>query len=570
MSRVDPYINRLLFSRYLIEKRVGKGSFGTVYQGQIKNTNDKVAIKIEKREKNDIGTLETEAYRLIYLQGEGIPKIFCYGNNKSHNILVEELLGKSLEELFNNCNKKFSLKTVCVLGIEIIKLIQFVHSKYHIHRDIKPDNFMTGRLNNEDKIYIIDFGLAKKYYSTSKKQHIKFSEGKHLIGTARYCGRNAHRGYEQGRRDDIESIGYVLIYFLCGVLPWQGLKIKKLEDQFEKIAQKKYNTSFEELTEGQPEEFLKYFQHCDELQFEEQPDYEYLIGLFQSMIDKYCDDCFYDYDWQKKFCRTFSHLSSNQQELNKSRDVSLLVNNNNNVSALECSKYEEKEEIEDDDENDIETKKIKNKVFIKNEDNENFQNDDDFEENENENDDEESGRFGVKIKKNKRGRRSRSVVNINLNTDEIENYNKKIKNKNRNKNNINNNVNNRYNLNSTKESSNMINKKEITKIEKNDYMPYGSNCEIDKIKSWKYNNNINVIRNNEDYIKSKNNNYNNFRQNEEIKNYNNETHHPIDSVNESSYRSEEICQKKKRNRNRSMDDEKRCRGDIVKCQCIIF
>ena len=591
----DPYINRLIFSRYLIQKRVGKGSFGTVYQGIIKDSNEKVAVKIEKREKNDTGTLETEAYRLIYLQGEGIPKIFCYGNNQSHNLLVEELLGRSLEDLFNSCNKKFSLKTVCVLGIEMIKRIQFVHSKYHLHRDIKPDNFMTGRGANEDKIYIIDFGLAKKYYSTSKHQHIKFCEGKHLIGTARYCGRNAHRGYEQGRRDDIESIGYVLMYFLVGMLPWQGLKLKRQEDQFEKIAQKKYNTSFEELTEGQPEEFLKYFKHCDELQFEEQPDYEYLISLFQSMIDKYCDDCFYDFDWQKKFCRTFSHLSCNQ-EMNKSRDVSLLVNNNNNVSALECSKYEEDEEEEeeddDDEQNKIETKRIKNKIFIKNEDDGNFQ-ENDFEENNNENEDngeneindnegQESGRFGVQSKKNTHSRRSKSVIDVKLNSDEMDYYNNKVKNKNdnENKNNVNNNINN---LSSTKGSSKMINKKGTIKKEKNEY---GDSTEFDKQKSWKYNNNINVIRKNEnseekmEKQKNSNNNYNynncnNSKQSEDTKDYNNETHQPDDSINESSYRSEEGTKKEKRNRNRnrSMDDNIRYRkqDEYCKCkQCIIF
>ena len=202
---------------------------------------------MEVREHNNSGTLETEAYRLLYIQGEGIPKIYCYGNNQTHNILVQELLGKSLEELFNQCNKRFSLKTVCVLGIEMIRRIRYVHSRYHIHRDIKPDNFMIGRGEHENDIYIIDFGLAKKYFSTSKNQHIRFCEGKSLIGTARYCGRNAHRGYEQGRKDDIESIGYVLMYFLIGRLPWQGLKIKKGEDQFKKIAEKKYATSFEEI-----------------------------------------------------------------------------------------------------------------------------------------------------------------------------------------------------------------------------------------------------------------------------------------------------------------------------------
>ena len=365
MSKHDPYINQLIFSKYLVRKKVGKGSFGTVYQGVNTATNEKIAIKVEKREKNDPGTLESEALRLVYLQGEGIPKVYCYGNNAAHNLLVEELLGKSLEDIFNANGKPFSLKTVCVLGIEMIKRIQYIHSKYYIHRDIKPDNFMIGRGVNEKKIYIIDFGLAKKYYSASKAQHIKFCTGKHLIGTARYCGRNAHRGYEQGRRDDIESIGYVLMYFLLGILPWQGLKVKKNEDQFERIALKKYSTSFKELTEGQPEEFLLYFKHCDNLNFEDQPNYVYLIGLFQSIIDKYCRECFYDFDWKKDSC---THFSREVKEKNKSIDVSLIVNKNNDASAIDYSYNEEDDENdnqEEGDENNNKTKKIKKKeVFI--------------------------------------------------------------------------------------------------------------------------------------------------------------------------------------------------------------
>lgn len=133
-----------------------------------------------------------------------------------------------------------------------MKLIRFVHSKHHIHRDIKPDNFMIGREENENRLYIIDFGLSKKYYSATKKEHIKFSKGKSLTGTARYCARNAHRGYEQSRREDIESIGYLLMYLLLGTLPWQGLKLNPGEEHFLKIAEKKCDTSFEELCKGQP------------------------------------------------------------------------------------------------------------------------------------------------------------------------------------------------------------------------------------------------------------------------------------------------------------------------------
>jgi len=340
MIKHDPYINRIIFSEYLIQKKIGKGSFGTVYQGKVVSTDQKIAIKLEKKEKDDSGLLETEACRLYLMQGEGIPKIICYGNNQTHNILIQELLGHSLEELFNLNGRKFTLKTVCSIGIEMIKRIKFVHSKYHIHRDIKPDNFMTGREKEDNKIYIIDFGLAKKYYSVSKKSHIKFRTGKNLIGTARYCGRNAHKGYEQGRRDDIESIGYVLMYFLNGILPWQGLKAMKGEDQFEKIAEKKNNTSFEELTRNNPEEFLLYFKHCDSLKFEDEPNYEYLISLFKTMINKYCIDCLYDYDWKKNKIPNLSSIKD--KEINNNKDISLLVHNN--ISAIE-SKGEGKEEI---------------------------------------------------------------------------------------------------------------------------------------------------------------------------------------------------------------------------------
>ena len=368
----DANINKIFFQKYLCQKKIGKGSFGTVYLGINTLTNEKIAIKMEKKTKNNNGTLEVEAYRLIYLQGEGIPKIYCYGNNQTHNILVQELLGKSLEDIFNSMRKKFSLKTVCVLGIEMIKRIQFVHSRHHIHRDIKPDNFMVGREENENKIYIIDFGLAKKYYSTSKHQHIKFCKGKSLIGTARYCGRNAHRGYEQSRRDDIESIGYVLMYFLNGILPWQGLKVRQGEDQFEKIAEKKYTTPFEELCKNQPNEFLLYFKHADELKFEEEPKYDYLIGLFQEMINKYCNNCFYDFDWKKNVC---THFSAEQEQMNspntRSRDVSLIVNKNGTSTMNDSRNLPEKANEEDEGKNEAENNECedsldgdKNKIII--------------------------------------------------------------------------------------------------------------------------------------------------------------------------------------------------------------
>ena len=336
MNKNDPNINKLIFSNYLIQAKIAKGSFGIVYSGKMLSNNHKIAIKLEKRRDDFPGILETEACRLHLLQGEGIPKIVCYGTNETHNILIQELLGSSLEKIFNKLNKKFSLKTVCNIGIQLIKRIKHIHKKYHIHRDLKPDNFLTGYYKIDSKIYLIDFGLSKKYYSTSKQKHIKFKKGYNLIGTARYCSRNAHKGYELSRRDDIESLGYCLIYFLKGKLPWQGLKVKRIEDQFEKIAEKKIGTSFEELTQNLPDEFLQYFKYCDKLEFEDEPDYEYLISLFKNVLDKFfVGEKLYEYDWNKNLKNYLN--SKNNSSISRSRDVSLFINNNisNNISTFD-------------------------------------------------------------------------------------------------------------------------------------------------------------------------------------------------------------------------------------------
>ena len=599
MSRHDPYINKLIFSKYLIRKKIGKGSFGTVYQGINTSNNEKIALKVEKREKNDSGTLENEALRLVYLQGEGVPCVYCYGNNLYHNLLVEELLGKSLEDLFNLYGKPFSLKTVCVLGIEMIKRIQYIHSKYYIHRDIKPDNFMIGRGQNEKKIYIIDFGLAKKYYSVSKAQHIKFITGKHLIGTARYCGRNAHRGYEQGRRDDIESIGYVLMYFLLGVLPWQGLKVRKNEDHFEKIAQKKYSTSFEELTSGQPEEFLLYFKHVEKLEFEDQPNYIYLIGLFQKVIDKYCTDCFYDFDWKKDTCTYISHKNNN---ISKQLDVSLIVNKNNEASAMDYSNMNEDEENDENDENDEhhkKNKKIKKKeVFM-------GEVDTPMEEHNNQEN-------NVNYNENKhKMRRVKSTVNLKKNKNKNENDNKKLKKKktknenynedeneismknkktskenskiNNNENNDNNELKNDENINNSN-NKNIINDKKQNsqkssqndknkKIENEDLnIPYSNKDNYnDEYKDIEINNKFNKNKfnydyNDEDKLKEKKDENNDL----DTKDKNNDEQNNNDNLfNDESFELEEGSKTRKRNRTGNLDDKK-TKDDNVICRCNIF
>ncbi len=179
-----------------------------------------------------------------------------------------ELLGKSLEDIFQSQQKKFTLKTVCMIGIQMLDRLEFIHSKNIIHRDIKPDNFVLGLDNKSHIIYILDFGLSKKFRSSRTHQHIKFSVNKKLTGTARYASINALRGCEQSRRDDLEAIGYVLMYFLRGSLPWQGLHVNKGEDRYKKILLKKKGTSAEELCKTFPNEFAECINYTRNLEFD--------------------------------------------------------------------------------------------------------------------------------------------------------------------------------------------------------------------------------------------------------------------------------------------------------------
>ena len=170
------------------------------------------------------------------------------------------------------------------LHFEMINLLEYIHNKHIIHRDIKPDNFVMGRGNEKTMVYLIDFGLAKKFRSSKTLKHCPMTNKKKLTGTARYASVNALKGIEQSRRDDLESLGYVLLYFLKGNLPWQGLPIKNKEDRYTKIMEKKRDTSPAELCAGFPKQFEEYVKYTQGLEYEEDPKYDYLKGLFESTV----------------------------------------------------------------------------------------------------------------------------------------------------------------------------------------------------------------------------------------------------------------------------------------------
>ncbi|KAL3309578.1 Casein kinase I isoform alpha [Cichlidogyrus casuarinus] len=228
--------------------------------------------------------------------------------------MVMDLLGPSLEDLFNFCGRRFTLKTVLMLAEQMLWRVEHVHTRHLIHRDIKPDNFLMGIGQNCNKVYMVDFGLAKKYRDNRTRVHIPFRTDKNLTGTARYASINAHAGIEQSRRDDIESLGYVFMYFLKGQLPWQGLRANTKKQKYERIYEKKMQTTPQQLCKNFPAEFELYLTYAREIQFDACPDYIYLRGLFRRLFKEKRFGWDYVFDWtllnQKMFALPPSQVNS--------------------------------------------------------------------------------------------------------------------------------------------------------------------------------------------------------------------------------------------------------------------
>ncbi|KAI3649487.1 hypothetical protein MP228_005119 [Amoeboaphelidium protococcarum] len=302
-------------SHYKIIKKIGEGSFGIIYEGVSLLNDIPVAIKFEPR-KSDAPQLRDEYRTYKILQGSvGVPQVYYFGQEGLHNILVIDLLGSSLEDLFDLCNRKLTVKCTAMAAKQMITRVQAIHEKNLIYRDIKPDNFLVGRgAAKQNMIYIVDFGMAKQYRDPKTKQHIPYRERKSLSGTARYMSINTHLGREQSRRDDLEALGHVFMYFLRGSLPWQGLKAATNKQKYEKIGEKKQQTNIKDLCEGFPEEFAMYLTYARKLGFEETPDYDYLRGLMNKVLQKINETDDAVYDWmliEKNKSKKIDELSPN-------------------------------------------------------------------------------------------------------------------------------------------------------------------------------------------------------------------------------------------------------------------
>ncbi|KAL8167581.1 LOW QUALITY PROTEIN: hypothetical protein V2J09_009080 [Rumex salicifolius] len=304
-------MDHVIGGKFKLGRKIGSGSFGELYLGVNVQTGEEVAVKLESvKTKHPQLHYESKLYMLLQ-GGTGIPHIKWFGVESEYNIMVIDLLGPSLEDLFNYCTCKFSLKTVLMLADQMINRVEYMHSRGFLHRDIKPDNFLMGLGRKANQVYVIDFGLAKKYRDLQTHKHIPYRENKNLTGTARYASVNTHLGIEQSRRDDLESLGYVLMYFLRGSLPWQGLKAGTKKQKYDKISEKKMLTPIEAsilnsvdrmlsmpvLCKNYPSEFTSYFHYCRSLRFDDKPDYSYLKRLFRDLFIREGYQFDYVFDW---------------------------------------------------------------------------------------------------------------------------------------------------------------------------------------------------------------------------------------------------------------------------------
>lgn len=289
--------------KFQLGRKIGSGSFGDIHIGSNVQTGEEVAIKLESvSAKQPQLMYEAKLYKII-AGSAGIPTVYWFGVEGDYNVMVINLLGPSLEDLFNFCDRRFSLKTLLILADQMLTIIEYVHSKNFIHRDIKPENFLMGMGRTEKQLHIIDFGLAKKYRNPYTQEHIPYRDGKQLTGTARYASINTHVGIEQSRRDDLEAIGYVLMYFGRGSLPWQGSKGATKEEKYKRIQEKKESTPPEVLGKHLPPEVTTYLNYCRNLNFEDRPNYAFPRMLLRDLFAR--EKCETDlvFDWDIKNAR---------------------------------------------------------------------------------------------------------------------------------------------------------------------------------------------------------------------------------------------------------------------------
>lgn len=269
----------MINNKYKLLNKIGEGSFGSIYKAENYRTREEVAIKVEPIS-NGTTLLKNESKIYQYLLGTNcIPQVKWYGKDEINYYMVIPLLGKSLQQLLIE-KRVFSLKLILQIGIQILYLLKAIHEKGLLHRDIKPDNFLLGIDSEKNKLFLIDFGLCKTYIKHDK--HIEMRENKGLIGSLTYASINAHEKCELSRRDDLESLGYMLVYFWLGHLPWREIDFTKNPNADISIIDLKTRIINDVIIPSVLKDYIKYVRN---LNFEEEPKYDLLINKFKNEID---------------------------------------------------------------------------------------------------------------------------------------------------------------------------------------------------------------------------------------------------------------------------------------------
>ena len=343
----------------LLTKKIGSGSFGQIYQCLNKETNKILVCKIESI--NELKPQLYHEYKIMLLMKNctGFPTCYDFIFTDQDKILIMDYLGPNLDTIMNKLPsqdkiKKFSLKTSLMIMIQCIERLKSLHEKNIIHRDIKPENFVIGQKNKERIIYLIDFGLSKKISNDKIIPTIK--EDRNIIGTMRYISMNTHKGYDQGRRDDLESLFYIIIYFIKGELPWQNIKCKSKTEKYEKIYEiKKKVTESGELVDDLPEEMGKILEYILGLGFIEKPNYQMMKTAVEIILNKLNLSNDLQFDWYNLDFLNYLYLLQN----NNYYETKNKINNN---SKEEEDKKELNEENKKNEINIIDNSKSMNKI----------------------------------------------------------------------------------------------------------------------------------------------------------------------------------------------------------------
>ncbi|CAD8047390.1 unnamed protein product [Paramecium primaurelia] len=317
-------------NQYFTQKRISQGSFGIVMQGFDQRNGNLVAIKIERPENEHLHSLDREVEILSRLQNiKGIPKLLYYGSYENYNTIVMELLQKDLSSLIKQ-RKKFSLKSILQITIQLITILEEIHKQGVLHRDLKPENIM---LDDQNAIYLIDFGISK-IFQRKNGGLIPFKEKVPFVGTARYASIAAHKGQELSRKDDVESLFYVMIFCLKGTLPWQNLRHIPDDQRTQKIGELKETTDPKVLFKDLPIEFIKIYEYLRKLTYNTEPDYKTIIKLLQQAA-KHLNiilDNRYEWDQQNNYqdlvVNRFGSLQPEETQIKNYEKFQSNINNN--------------------------------------------------------------------------------------------------------------------------------------------------------------------------------------------------------------------------------------------------